>query len=126
MEESRFNALVDDFKSWCDENGVEYAEIRGTYYNSNNFYAIADFTAQIAKDGGADIVLACANNFNDNQKDNLLVFAESFLPIDVYGQTDRQVGVMNGDDQLSAKFLEYIQTEEAKAILMNEAIKLIR
>ena len=126
MEESRFNALVDDFKDWCDKNGVEYTEISGTYYNSNNFFAIADFTAQIAKDGGTDIVLACATNFNDNQKDNLLVFAESFLPIDVYGQTDRQVGVMNDDDQLSAKFLEYIQTEEAKAILMNEAIKLIR
>ena len=105
---------------------MEYIEITGTYYDDSDYYFIADFTAQIAKDGGTDIVLACATNFNDNQKDNLLVFAESFLPIDVYGQTDRQVGVMNGDDQLSAKFLEYIQTEEAKAILMNEAIKLIR
>ena len=33
MEESRFNALVDDFKDWCDKNGVEYTEISGTYYN---------------------------------------------------------------------------------------------
>ena len=45
MEESRFNALVDDFKDWCNKNGVEYTEISGTYYNSNNFFAIADFTA---------------------------------------------------------------------------------
>ena len=123
MEESRFNALVDDFKDWCNKNGVEYTEISGTYYNSNNFFAIADFTAQIAKDGGTDIVLPCATNFNANQA---TIAAKEFLPIGVYGQTDRQVGVMNGDDQLSAKFLEYIQTEEAKAILMNEAIKLIR
>ena len=123
MEESRFNALVDDFKDWCNKNGVEYTEISGTYYNSNNFFAIADFTAQIAKDGGTDIVLACATNFNANQA---AMAATEFVPIDVYGQTDRQVGVMNDDDQLSAKFLEYIQTEEAKAILMNEAIKLIR
>ena len=49
------------------------------------------------------------------------MYAERFLPIEVYGQTDRQVGVMDADDEFSAKFLEYIQTEEAKAILMNEA-----
>ena len=102
---------------------MEYIEITGTYYDDSDYYFIADFTAQIAKDGGADIVLPCATNFNANQA---TIAAKEFLPIDVYGQTDRQVGVMNGDDQLSAKFLEYIQTEEAKAILMNEAIKLIR
>ena len=113
IEESRFGALVDDFKAYCDENGAEYIEITGTYYDDSDYYFIADFTAQIAKDGGADIVLPCATNFNANQA---TIAAKEFLPIGVYGQTDRQVGVIH-DTAIAEKFTTYIITERAKEIL---------
>ncbi len=113
IEESRFDALVLDFEDWCNANGVEYKQITGTYYNGSDYYFIADYTAQILRDGGADIVLPCATNFNANQAS---LAAKEFLPIEVYGQTDRQVGVIH-DTGIAETFTEYVVTERAKAIL---------
>ena len=92
---------------------MEYIEITGTYYDDSDYYFIADFTAQILKDGGADVVLPCATNFNANQA---AMAATEFVPIDVYGQTDRQVGVIH-DTAIAEKFTTYIITERAKEIL---------
>ena len=114
ISEERFNALVADFKAYCDENGVEYTEIIGTYYDSSDCYLIADYTSKILADGGADIVLPCATNFNTNQSN---MAAEQFVAIDVYGQENRQVGLIDADDALSLIFLEYIATDSAKTIL---------
>ena len=120
MDEDMFNALVAGFESWLKENGTEYNDIIGTYYADDNYYLINDLVKKISEDGGTDVVLPCATNFNDNQTDKLVV-AEKFQPIEVAGQTNRQVGVMDEEDELTQKFLEYVQTDGAKAIMLGQA-----
>ena len=120
MDEGMFNALVAGFESWLKENGTEYNDIIGTYYADDNYYLINDLVKKISEDGGTDVVLPCATNFNDNQTDKLVV-AEKFQPIEVAGQTNRQVGVMDEEDELTQKFLEYVQTDGAKAIMLGQA-----
>lgn len=117
MKETKFRQLIEDFKTYADDNGIEYQEIVATYYDGTTtnspYYYIADFTAKVYQDGNPDIVLPCATNFNANQA---TIAAIEFLPIDVYGQTDRQVAAIN-DDQLTQLFMKYMQTDSAKAIL---------
>lgn len=117
MKEEKFRRLVDGFETYAKQNGVEYREIAATYYEgaatSDPYYYIANFTAQVYRDGDPDIVLPCATNFNANQA---TLAAVEFVPVDVYGQTDRQVAAIN-DDALTKAFLDYVRTDEAAAIL---------
>lgn len=115
IEEQRFDALIDEFERYCNEQNIEYTAVEGVYYNSANYYYIADFTAKAYADGLPDIVLPCATNFNANQA---TIAAISFTPIDVYNQSNRQVGKIT-DGDLSDAFIEFVQTDAAKAILGN-------
>lgn len=117
MKEAKFNELVDDFKRYCAEQKISYEEIVGTYYQGATtdapYYYIASFTAKVFADGDPDVVLPCADNFNANQS---TLAAVELAAIDVYGQTNRRVAALNGDD-LTKRFLEYVKTDRAKAIL---------
>ena len=117
MKEAKFGILIDAFKSYLADNNIAYTDVVANYYagavNGEGYYRIADFTTKIVADGGADIVLPCAENFNTNQQN---MQAKSFTPIEVYGQTDRRVGLIREGD-LSSAFLSFIVTDEAKAIL---------
>ena len=117
MKEAKFNELVEDFKRYCAEQKISYEEIVGTYYQGATtdapYYYIASFTAKVYADGDPDIVLPCADNFNANQS---TLAAVELAAIDVYGQTNRRVATLNGDD-LTKSFLDYVKTDRAKAIL---------
>lgn len=118
IEEDRFNSLMNDFIIYLKENSIKYNEVIGNYYlgttTSDPYYYIADFSAKIVSDGGADIILPCADNFNANQAN--IAAISPFTPIDVYGQTNRRVA-LTYEYELSLAFIDYIKTPSAIEIL---------
>ena len=120
MKENKFNELIADFKNYCSDNGIEYKQIIGTYYQGETtnspYYYIANFTAKVYQDGNPDVVLPCADNFNANQS---TLAAVKLLEINVYNQSNRRVAALN-DDELTKKFFEYISTDSAKMILAKQ------
>ena len=128
IEEQRFNALIEDFKRYLNDNSISYSEIIARYYDGKvdgqGSFRIAKFTENILNDGGTDVVLACATNFNSNQSsyaDDKKVEVMNFTPIDIYGQSGRQAAITS-EYKLSLAFLTYIKTAEASAILTSATI----
>lgn len=128
IEEQRFNALIEDFKRYLNDNSISYSEIIARYYDGKvdgqGSFRIAKFTENILNDGGTDVVLACATNFNSNQSsyaDDKKVEVMNFTPIDIYGQSGRQAAI-NSEYKLSLAFLTYIKTAEASTILTSATI----
>ena len=117
IDEARFNLLVEDFEKYLIQNEIPYTEVIGNYYNSSSYNSIANYTSKILEDGGADIILPCATNFNTNQSNFAVI--DKFTPINVYGQSGRQVA-MTSEYALTAAFIEYVATESAIHILSSE------
>ena len=120
IDENSFNSLVNDFIIYLNENSISYTEVIGNYYygdvDGEGYFRIAKFSSQIVTDGGADVILPCADDFNNNQS-NIKAIAP-FTPIDVYGKTNRRVA-LTAEFELSLAFIDYVQTASAKEILAN-------
>jgi len=121
IEENRFNLLIEDFKKYLDANSITYKDVIGNYYvgitQNEPYYLIANFTSKILVDGGADVILPCADNFNANQAN--IAALTPFISIDVYGQTNRRVAITS-EYALSNAFLNYVKTESAIHILTSQ------
>lgn len=117
MKEAKFNELINDFVLYLDKNNIDYDAINKKYYvgatTTDPYYYIANFSSKIVADGGANIILPCADNFNANQSN---IAVTKLQEINVYGQTNRRVGIVE-EYALTSAFLDYVKTESGINIL---------